>query len=126
MFLEKEEADANRVYMDRLVNRRDRIRARIDKIQSELEQLERHALLHKEGFEQQRKFLLSYLFSFHQREIEQVDSALQRMASGRYGVCLACNNAIEPDWLDSFSQAEFCSTCYRVKESMGTGDKAVP
>jgi len=117
MLLEKE-ADINRVYMDRLVNRRDRIRARIDKIQSELEQLERHALLHKEGFEQQRRFLLSYLVNFHQREIEQVDGALQRMASSRYAVCLGCNSAIEPDWLDSFPEAEFCSTCYRVKERM--------
>jgi DnaK suppressor protein len=125
MFLAKE-ADTNRVYMDRLVNRRDRIRARIDKLHSELIELERHALLHKEGFEQQRKSLLSYLFNFHQREIEQVDGALQRMARGRYAVCLACNNVIEPDWLDSFPEAEFCSTCHRMKESTGTGSKAVP
>jgi DnaK suppressor protein len=119
--LAEKEADINRVYMDRLVNRRDRIMARIDKISAQLRQLERNALLHNEAVERPRKDLLTYLSSFHQREIDQVDSALNRMATGKYGLCIGCNRCIEADWLESFPEAQFCSTCYRVNERMGAG-----
>jgi DnaK suppressor protein len=119
--LAEKEADINRIHMDRLVNRRDRIMARLAKINAQLRQLQRNALLHNEAVEQQRRQLLTYLSSFHQREIDQVDSALNRMATGKYAVCLSCNGCIEADWLESFPEAEFCSTCYRVKERMAAG-----
>jgi RNA polymerase-binding transcription factor DksA len=101
--------------MDRLVSRRDRIMARIANIDAQLRQLKPDAV------EQQRRQLLTYLSSFHHSEIDQVDSALKRMATGKYGVCLACHGCIEADWLESFPEADFCSTCYRVKERMGAG-----
>ena len=53
--------------------------------------------------------------------IEEVESWLSRVAAGRYGLCLACNGQVEPDWLHSFPEAEFCSTCYRIRERMGAG-----
>jgi DnaK suppressor protein len=111
----------NRVHMDRLVRRRDRIIARIGEIDAQLRHLEHDALLHNETVEQQRRQLLAYLSRFHHTEIDQVDSALNRMATGKYGLCLGCNGCIEADWLESFPEAEFCSTCYRVKERMGAG-----
>jgi DnaK suppressor protein len=109
------EAGSNRVQMDRLVSRRDRIMARIANIDTQLRQLKPDAI------EQQRRQLLTYLSSFHHSEIDQVDSALKRLATGKYGLCLACNGCIEADWLESFPEADFCSTCYRVKERMGAG-----
>ena len=111
----------NRVHMDRLVNRRDRIMARIRAIDAQLAELERNALLHDEKVEQQRRHLLTYLSSFHHTEVDQVDSALNRLATGKYGLCLACSGPVEADWLESFPEAEFCSTCYRIKERMGAG-----
>ena len=111
----------NRTHMDRLVGRRDRIMTRIREIDAQLRQLERNALLHDETVERRRRDLLAYLSSFHHREIDQVDSALTRLAAGKYGVCLSCNGQIEADWLDSFPDAEFCSTCYRVQERMAAG-----
>jgi RNA polymerase-binding transcription factor DksA len=109
------EAAVSRIHMDRLVNRRDRIITRIANIEAQLRQMERNAV------EQQRRQLLTYLSSFHHAEIDQVDNALKRMATGKYGLCLACNGCIEADWLESFPEAEFCSTCYRVREGMGAG-----
>lgn len=119
--LAEKETGINRIHMDRLVNRRDRIMGRIGQIDAQLRQLERDALMYNEAAEQQRRNLLTYLSSFHRTEIDQVDSALNRMASGKYGLCLGCNGSIEADWLESFPEAEFCSTCYRVKERMGAG-----
>src|SRR5688500_7383580 len=114
------ETDIHRIYMDRLVKRRDRIMARIGEIDAQLRQLERNAL-RNEPVEQQRRHMLTYLSGFHRTEIDQVDSALNRMATDKYGLCLGCNRSIEADWLESFPEAEFCSTCYRVKEGMGAG-----
>ena len=111
----------NRVHMDRLVNRRDRIMARIRTIDDQIRQLERNALVSDESSEQQRRNLLIYLSTFHHTEIDQLDSALKRMAMGKYGLCLACSGPIEADWLESFPEAQFCSTCYRIKERMGAG-----
>ena len=111
----------NRIHMDRLVNRRDRIMTRIRAIDAELMQLERGALSGDEKVDQQRRSLLIYLSTFHHTEIDQLDSALKRMAMGKYGFCLACNGQVEADWLESFPEAEFCSTCYRIRERMGAG-----
>jgi DnaK suppressor protein len=111
----------NRVHMDRLVNRRDRIMARIRAIEAQLSELERGTLLGQANIDPQRRHLLTYLSTFHHTEIDQLDSALKRMAMGKYGLCLACNGPVEADWLESFPEAEFCSTCYRIKERMGAG-----
>ena len=111
----------NRIHMDRLVKRRDRIMARLTELDAQFRQLERDALTYDEKAAQSRRNLLTYLANFHHTEIDQVDSALSRMATGRYGLCLACNGQVEPDWLDSFPEAEFCSTCYRIRERMGAG-----
>jgi len=107
--------------MDQLVNRRDRIMARIRTLDSQLKQLEHKALACDEDGEHQRRSLLTYLSSFHHTEVDQVDSALNRLASGKYGLCLACNGQIEVAWLESFPEAESCSTCYRMRKRMAAG-----
>jgi len=111
----------NRAHMDRLVNRRDRIMARIRAIEAQLSGLEGATLLGQASIDPQRRPLLTYLSSFHRTEIDQLDSALKRMAMGKYGLCLACSGPVEAEWLESFPEAEFCSTCYRIKERMVAG-----
>lgn len=106
----------NRIYMDRLVNRRDRIMARIRTLDEQLRQLERDALLYDENGKRQRKDLLIYLANFHHTEVDQLGSALTRLATGTYGRCLACNGVVEADWLESFPEGEFCSSCYRIRQ----------
>jgi DnaK suppressor protein len=110
-----------RIKMDRLVNRRDRIMARIRTIDFQLRQLEQNSLLNDKNGEHQRRNLLVFLSGFHRNEVDQVDSALNRLAIGKYGLCLACNGQVEGDWLESFPEAEFCSTCYRARQRMAEG-----
>jgi DnaK suppressor protein len=119
--LPESETVNNRIHMDRLVNRRDRIMARIRAIEDQLRQLERNVPVQNEQGEQQRRNLLTYLSSFHHTEVDQVNSALNRLATGKYGLCLACNGQVEADWLESFPEAEFCSTCYRIRERLSAG-----
>lgn len=111
----------NRIHMDRLVRRRDRIMARIREIDAQLTELERNALLRDEKIDPQRRHLLTYLSSFHHTEIDQMDGALNRLATGKYGLCLGCNNHIEADWLESFPEAEFCSACHKIRANMRAG-----
>ena len=110
-----------RIHVDRLVNRRDRIMARVRSIDDQLRQLERNSLMYDEKGEQQSRYLLNYLSRFHRTEVDQIDSTLNRLATGKYGLCLACNGQVEADWLESFPEAEFCSTCYRIRERMSAG-----
>lgn len=111
----------DRIHMDRLVNRRDRIMARIRTLNSQLKQLEHNAFAYAEDSQNQRRNLLTYLSSFHHTEVDQVDSALNRLATGKYGLCLACKGQIEVAWLESFPEAEFCSSCYRMRERVAAG-----
>ncbi len=113
--------DNHRIHMDRLVNRRDRIMTRIRTVDDQLRQLGQDALLRDDKGSRERRNLLTYLSSFHRTEVDQLDSALKRLAMGKYGVCLACSGAVEADWLESFPEAEFCSTCYRTQERMAAG-----
>jgi RNA polymerase-binding transcription factor DksA len=111
----------NRIHMDRLINRRDRIMARIRTIDDQLNQLAQNPLIYDENGEPQHGNLLTYLSSFHRAEVDQLDHALNRLASGQYGLCLACRGQMEAIWLESFPEAEFCSTCYRIRERMAAG-----
>jgi RNA polymerase-binding transcription factor DksA len=107
--------------MDRLVNRRDRIMTRIRSVEAQLHELERARLTSQSSSDPQRRHLLTYLSTFHHTEVDQLDAALKRMATGKYGTCLACQKPVEAEWLESFPEAEFCSTCYRIKERMSAG-----
>jgi len=117
MFMEMDNL-RSRTYMDRLVSRRDRILARLDKLEAQRKQLDHIGQWQDAAGQQLRRNLLHYLTNFHLREVDQLNSALHRMATGEYGMCLACNGQIEADWLESFPEAEFCSTCHTVRERM--------
>lgn len=43
--------------------------------------------------------------------LAQVDSALQRLDEGTYGICARCGNAIAPDRLEALPYATYCITC---------------
>ena len=115
------ESVTNRMHMDRQVRRRDRVMARIREIDAQLTELERNALLRDEIVDPQRRHLLTYLSTFHHTEIDQMDGALNRLATSKYGLCLGCNNRIEADWLESFPEADFCSACHRIRANMKAG-----
>lgn len=42
------------------------------------------------------------------REIADVDAALERLGQGRYGVCVACGRSIAPERLEAVPATAFC------------------
>ena len=45
------------------------------------------------------------------QEVRAVDAALQRIANGRYGICLACEEPIDYERLQAFPVAMLCLEC---------------
>ncbi|HEY7996198.1 MAG TPA: TraR/DksA C4-type zinc finger protein, partial [Steroidobacteraceae bacterium] len=52
-------------------------------------------------------------------ELQQVDGALRRLASGRYGTCVACGEDIEPERLGAVPYTDRCRVC--AERSTGRG-----
>lgn len=52
----------------------------------------------------------------HQRTLQQVEAALQRMVVGAYGKCERCGDEIDFARLKAMPQATLCMTCQRVAE----------
>jgi len=44
-------------------------------------------------------------------EMAAIDVALQRLASGHYGICIRCQQAIEPSRLQAVPYAVTCALC---------------
>jgi DnaK suppressor protein len=49
--------------------------------------------------------------------LRQVTEALERIAGGKYGVCLACNEAISPKRLAALPWAALCFECQQATEN---------
>jgi len=57
--------------------------------------------------------------------LRQVTEALERIARGKYGVCLACQEAISPKRLAAVPWAALCFECQQAEEkSLSTDAKA--
>lgn len=56
------------------------------------------------------------LFDRHEKKLEQIDAALDRIYQGEYGYCLSCKGAIPTERLDAVPYASFCLTCQDLQE----------
>ncbi len=45
------------------------------------------------------------------RELEDIDAALERIADGRYGACLACGGPMGLQRLRAIPEARYCMAC---------------
>ena len=61
-----------------------------------------------EVFEQEKELSIRRNF---ERQLEQVNAALQRMDEGAYGICLNCGRQIDPERLKALPFAEYCIDC---------------
>jgi DnaK suppressor protein len=64
------------------------------------------------------EFVSLRLNSLDYLQLRLVDEALDRLASGDYGVCLACDLAIPPKRLGALPWARYCVRC---QEEIGAG-----
>ena len=52
-----------------------------------------------------------------ERQLSDVENALDRLAKGTYGICANCGNAILPERLFALPQAELCINCQRESDT---------
>lgn len=57
------------------------------------------------------------LADLYAHELAGIDRALERVAAGTFGSCVACSRPIEPSRLDVFPQTEFCRACGDFREA---------
>lgn len=70
----------------------------------------------EEGQEENIARLLARLDDRAKAEIEGIDAALVRIASGDYGRCVACGNAIPSARLEAMPTAATCVSCAKTHE----------
>lgn len=56
-------------------------------------------------------FLTGRLAAVYERELSDIETALDRIRTGTFGYCFACHQTIEPTRLERFPRAEFCQRC---------------
>lgn len=61
----------------------------------------------------------SQLAEVESRELASIENALERMASGHYGVCEGCNCKIAIARLNALPYATLCIDCQREREEQG-------
>ncbi|MDQ4077077.1 MAG: TraR/DksA C4-type zinc finger protein [Chloroflexota bacterium] len=58
----------------------------------------------------EREKNLSLLATFEER-LEEIDSALDKLKAGEYGICLNCGQPIDPERLAIVPEAQYCVPC---------------
>ena len=61
-------------------------------------------------------FTLSRLGETQRREIQQIDAALARLEAGEYGLCVDCEQEIDPRRLKALPYALLCAECATRRE----------
>ena len=61
----------------------------------------------------------SQLAEVESRELASIENALERMRSGKYGVCEGCGNKIPMARLNALPYATYCIECQREAEKYG-------
>lgn len=102
----------------RLRERRNQILTTLTYVEAQQREVEENAEWKDASCERRRRSMLNELNHWYLGAMEKVESALARIAENRYGVCLACNGAVEPEWLDDCPETEFCAACHEVREKV--------
>lgn len=53
-----------------------------------------------------------------ERNIEEIDAALDRLDAGRYGTCRDCGASIDPHRLEALPEVTRCVTCASQREGL--------
>jgi DnaK suppressor protein len=104
--------DTNAV-RERLLRRRDELRQRASDASADL----RHeadplsADFAEQVTQRENDDVLGAISSSAQAELQQVEAALRRLATGRYTTCAVCGEDIEPERLVAVPYTDRCRTC---------------
>jgi DnaK suppressor protein len=107
------------ILKSRLLDRRQLILEASQRAAAEIDQLrsaERDAEVEDASQGEQLQYDLSQLGEVEQREVAQIDAALQRLEAGKYGTCRDCGEEIDPGRLEALPFALDCADCAGRRE----------
>lgn len=94
----------------RLLARLHELENRLEGIEEELEQPHSRDW-DDQATEREGEEVLEQIGLSAQREIAGLKAALQRLATGEYGLCVSCGAEISPERLALLPATPFCKTC---------------
>jgi DnaK suppressor protein len=103
----------------RLQRRRRQILQASLRTAAEIDQLrgaERDPEVEEGSQSEQEQYNLSQLGEFEQREMSQIDAAMQRLEAGEYGICRDCGEPIDADRIQALPLALHCADCATQRE----------
>jgi DnaK suppressor protein len=118
------EVDTKAIH-ERLIKRREELRQRASDASADL----RHesdplsADFAEQVTQRENDDVLGAISHSAQAELQQVESALRRLASGRYNTCSVCGEDIEPERLAAVPYTDRCRSC--AEGTRPTGGRGV-
>lgn len=96
---------------------RDRLKARLEELQSRLQEIDEELDSHQSrdweelATERETDEVLEHEGVMGKAEITSINAALERMDEGEYGYCVKCGEEIGEERLDLVPQTPFCRKC---------------
>jgi RNA polymerase-binding transcription factor DksA len=94
----------------RLLARRDELKRRLGKIETDLDQ-QHSADSEERATEGENDEVLEGLGMQGQIELKAIEAALTRVADGSYGICVRCGSKISAERLEAVPHAALCRNC---------------
>lgn len=104
-------AISNSGYSEKLRERLEQIAMTLEHLRNERRGVEDNTKWMDRTAYQKRMKLLDRLTGWYYEETVQIENALDRSRSSRYGLCLACHEPIEAERLEICPETEFCIEC---------------
>lgn len=109
--------DNNQIYelRDRLVAKRAELKERLERINANIRR-PLDADSKERALEIERHEVVDALGNEACEELSKIEAALQRVASGDFGICLTCGEVIDMNRLEAYPYAKDCIECATLGE----------
>ncbi|HYA29742.1 MAG TPA: TraR/DksA family transcriptional regulator [Acidobacteriota bacterium] len=109
-------------HFDRLSKRRDELLVTLRHLDNEQHQVEENTDWLDQAAYESRVKLLDRLSGWYLTEMAEIENALERIKTHKYGICLACHEPIEATRLERLPEAACCSACQELREGLESFD----
>ena len=103
-----------------LHQRREHVSLTLEYIEKERKEAEKNTDWLDQAAYESRIAFLDRLCDWYIRECGEIDEAIHRIETDRYGFCVACHSAIDSHRLELFPQVAFCLACQQARDSVET------
>jgi RNA polymerase-binding transcription factor DksA len=105
-------------HFDRLSKRREQLLVTLRHLDNEQHQVEENTDWLDQAAYESRVNLLDRLSGWYQAEMAEIDNALERIKTHKYGLCLACRRPIETTRLERLPETTYCSACQEHRDNL--------